>query len=49
MGLMNKIMSGYSKRQIRRLEKTVRKIEDLADKYSAMSEEEMRAQTALAH
>ena len=45
MGLMNKIMGGYSKRQIRRLEKTVNKIEDLAEKYTAMSEEELRAQT----
>ena len=45
MGLMQKIMGGYSKRQIRRLEKTVNMIEDLADKYAAMSEEELRAQT----
>ena len=38
--LFAKLFGTYSERQIKRLEETVRKIEDLGEKYAAMSEQE---------
>ncbi|MBQ4090835.1 MAG: preprotein translocase subunit SecA [Clostridia bacterium] len=45
MGLGEKIFGTYSERQIKKLEKTARQIEALADKYAAMSDEELKATT----
>lgn len=45
MGLINALFGTYSERQIKKLTPTVDKIESLADKYSAMSDEELRSQT----
>ena len=42
MSLFEKIFGTYSSKQIKRIEPTVRKIEALADKYSAMSDAELR-------
>ncbi|MBE6686326.1 MAG: preprotein translocase subunit SecA [Ruminococcaceae bacterium] len=47
MGIFSKIFGTYSQHQIKKLEPTVNKIEDLADKYSAMSDDELRNQTAV--
>ena len=43
--LFAKLFGTYSERQIKRLEETVRKIEDLGEKYAAMSDEELKATT----
>ncbi len=45
MGLIDKITGGYSRRQVRRLQKTVNQIEALADTYTQMDEQALRAQT----
>ncbi|MBP5610011.1 MAG: preprotein translocase subunit SecA, partial [Clostridia bacterium] len=45
MGLFTKIFGTYSERQLKRNASTVRKIEDLADKYAAMSDAELQAVT----
>ena len=45
MGLFTKIFGTYSQRQIKRITSTVDKIEDLADKYSALTDEELSAVT----
>ncbi len=45
MGLGAKLFGTYSERQIKKLEKTANRIEELADKYSAMSDEELKAVT----
>lgn len=45
MGLISKIFGTYSQRQIKGIMKTVNTIEALADKYSDMSDEELRAVT----
>ncbi|MBQ7500590.1 MAG: preprotein translocase subunit SecA, partial [Clostridia bacterium] len=45
MGLINAIFGTYSQRQIKKIEGTVRAIEDNAGKYAAMTDEEMKAQT----
>ena len=45
MGLIDKITGGYSRRQVRRLQKTVNQIEALADTYAQMDEQALRAQT----
>ena len=45
MGLFEKIFGTYSDRQIKKINKTVNKIEALADKYSAMSNEELSGVT----
>ena len=45
MGLGAKIFGTYSDRQIKKLEKTAKEIEALADKYSAMSDEQLRSVT----
>jgi len=47
LGIFSKIFGTYSQHQIKKLEPTVNKIEDLADKYSAMSDDELRNQTAV--
>ncbi len=41
------LFATYSQKQIKKLEKTANKIEDLAGKYSLMSDEELRATTPL--
>ncbi|MBE6583700.1 MAG: preprotein translocase subunit SecA [Ruminococcaceae bacterium] len=45
MGLGAKIFGTYSDRQIKKLEKIAKQIEELANKYSAMSDEELKATT----
>ena len=45
MGLISKIFGTYSQRQIKKIIATVDKIEELADKYRAMSDAELRAMT----
>ena len=45
MGLGTKIFGTYSDRQIKKLEKIANQIEALADKYSAMTDEELKAVT----
>ncbi|MBE6684458.1 MAG: preprotein translocase subunit SecA [Ruminococcaceae bacterium] len=45
MGLGTKIFGTYSDRQIKKLEKIANQIEALADKYSAMSDEELKEVT----
>ncbi len=47
MGLINKIFGTYSERQIKNIMHLVEKIEALADKYSAMSDDELRGCTKL--
>ncbi len=47
MGLIDKIFGTYSERQVKKLLPTVDKIEALADKYKAMSDEELRGMTAV--
>ena len=45
MGLITKIFGTYSQRQIKKIIPTVDAIENLADKYRAMSDEELRSMT----
>ena len=45
MGLGEKIFGTYSSRQIKKIEKIASKIEELAPKYAAMTDEELRAVT----
>ena len=45
MGLFSKIFGTYSERQLKRNAPIVRKIEDLADKYAAMTDAEMQEVT----
>ncbi len=45
MGLFNSIFGTYSQRQIKKITPVVNKIEALADKYKAMTDEELRAMT----
>ena len=45
MGLIEKIFGSYSDKQIKKIVPIVDKIEDLADKYKAMTDAEMRAMT----
>ena len=45
MGIFSKIFGSYSDHQIKKLIPVVNKIEDLADTYSEMSDDELRAQT----
>ena len=45
MGLFTKLFGTYSSRQIKRIRKVADRIEALAPKYAAMSDEEMRATT----
>ena len=45
MGLFQKIFGSYSQKQIKKIIPTVDKIEALADKYAAMSDEDMKACT----
>ncbi len=47
MGLINALFGTYSDRQIKKLTPIVDKIESLAEKYSAMSDEELRSQTEI--
>ena len=46
MGLAEKIFGTYSEKQIKKLEKTAATIEGLAEKYSSMTDEELRSTTA---
>ncbi|MBO4284018.1 MAG: preprotein translocase subunit SecA [Clostridia bacterium] len=46
MGLFTKIFGTYSDRQLKRNAPIIRKIEDLADKYAAMSDAELQAVTS---
>ena len=45
MGLINAIFGTYSDRQLKKLEKTVNRIEAMADEYRAKSDEELKAMT----
>ncbi len=45
MGIFSSIFGTYSDHQIKKLTSTVNKIESLADKYSAMSDDELKAVT----
>ena len=45
MGLISKIFGTYSEKQIKKIEPTAQKVESLADKYKAMSDEELKAVT----
>ena len=45
MGFLKTVFGSYSDKQIAKLTPTVNKIEALADKYSAMSDEELKAET----
>ena len=45
MGFLKNIFGSYSDKQIAKLTPTVNKIEALADKYSAMSDDELKAET----
>ena len=45
MKIIDSIIGSYSDRQIRKITPIVKKIEALADKYRAMSDEELRATT----
>ncbi|MBR4292514.1 MAG: preprotein translocase subunit SecA, partial [Clostridia bacterium] len=45
MSLIDKIIGTYSERQIKKIVKTVDEIEALADKYSAMTDEELKQVT----
>ena len=45
MGLINKIFGTYSERQLKKIKPIADEIEALADKYSAMSDDELREQT----
>ena len=45
MGLITKIFGTYSQRQIKKIIPTVDAIENLADRYRAMSDEELRSMT----
>ena len=47
MGLINKIFGSYSDRQLKKIETLTNSIEALADKYKAMSNEELAAVTPL--
>ena len=47
MGLISKIFGTYSQRQIKKITSTVDKIEALAEKYSAMTDEQLRNVTAV--
>ena len=45
MGLINKLFGSYSDRQVKKVDKIANVIEGLADKYSSMSDSELKAQT----
>ena len=45
MGIFSSLFKSYSEKQIKKITDTVDKIEALADKYEAMSEEQLRATT----
>ena len=45
MGLLNKIIGTYSERQIKKIKKTADAVDALADKYKAMTNEELAAVT----
>ncbi len=47
MSIFTKLFGTYSDRQIKKLNATVEKIESLADKYKAMNDETLSAQTAV--
>ena len=47
MSLADKLFGTHSERQIKKMKPTVDKIEALAEKYSAMSDGELRGTTAL--
>ncbi|MBE6647900.1 MAG: preprotein translocase subunit SecA [Ruminococcaceae bacterium] len=45
MGLFSKMFGTYSDRQVKKVEKIANEIENLADKYSSMSDADLKAQT----
>ena len=47
MKLIDKIFGTYSERQIKRIRPLADGVEALAEKYAAMSDEELRGQTAV--
>ena len=47
MGLFGKIFKSDNARNIAKLEKIAKKVEDLADKYSAMTDDELKSTTAI--
>ena len=44
---VNALFGDYSKKEVKKLKKTVEKINDLADKYSAMDDKELASQTPI--
>lgn len=47
MGLINSIFGTYSARQVKKIMPIVNAIENLAEKYAAMSDAQLKAQTDL--
>ena len=47
MGLFDKLFGTYSERELKKIDKTVCKIESLADKYAKMSDAELSGMTAI--
>ena len=47
MGLINAVFGTYSERQIKKIKKLAREVDALSDKYSAMSNDELRGITAI--
>ena len=47
MGLIRYLMSGDSRRSLKKLDKAAQKVEELAPKYAAMTDSELRSQTGI--
>ena len=47
MGLINAVFGTYSERQIKKIKKLAREVDALSDKYSAMSNDELRGITVI--
>ena len=47
MGLLDKIFGNYSQKELKRIDPIVKKVLDLEETYRAMSEEELKGQTAI--
>ena len=47
MGLFDKLFGTYSERELKKIDKTVCKVEELADKYAKMTDAELSGMTAI--
>ncbi|MBR4305399.1 MAG: hypothetical protein IKT78_00965, partial [Ruminiclostridium sp.] len=47
MSLFKKLFGTYSEKQLKKIEPIAQKIEDLSDKFAAMSDEELKGQTEI--